>query len=54
MTPRPQRTCQGCGYKFTPAGPDDRFCGTYCERQAAMTELYSALQQTATYPGRPA
>jgi hypothetical protein len=45
--PRPQRTCQGCGYKFTPDGPDDRFCSTYCERSAAMAEIYAAIQRQA-------
>lgn len=48
-----RRKCAWCGFEFT-AGPDDRYCSLICQRQGAAAEIATALQQTATYPGRPA
>jgi hypothetical protein len=47
VTPRPPRTCQGCEHKFTPYGPDDRFCSNICAGNTAMTQLLTAMQNAA-------
>jgi hypothetical protein len=40
------RKCQGCGYQFIPDG-DQWYCSVYCERPAAMAQVYGALQRLA-------
>lgn len=49
------RRCEGCGHHFrAQAGDGQRYCSLICERRAAAAGIATALQQTATYPGRPA
>jgi hypothetical protein len=56
MTARAPKTCQGCGYRFTPAGPDDWFCSLICSGNAGMAAVLDALNRFARAqapPGRP-
>jgi hypothetical protein len=48
---RSPRTCQGCGYKFTPAGPDQLYCSQHCESRAVLAALYDVPRQP---PGQEA
>jgi hypothetical protein len=52
---REPRTCPGCGYKFVPEGPDQRFCSGYCSGQPSLMSLIHAAQLAAAqarYAGR--
>ena len=42
------RRCEGCGHMFrAQAGDGQRYCSAYCERPAAMAEIYAAIQRQA-------
>jgi hypothetical protein len=46
---RPPWTCQGCGYKFIPDGPDDRFCSGICAGNPPVTTLLAEARRLAAW-----
>ncbi|HUZ56770.1 MAG TPA: hypothetical protein VMU94_30130 [Streptosporangiaceae bacterium] len=48
---RPPRTCQGCGYKFTPAGGNQWYCSASCEGRAILAGAYAAVERVASDGG---
>jgi hypothetical protein len=48
MTAREPRTCPGCGYKFVPDSPDQRFCSGYCSGEPSLFTLIHAGQYMAS------
>jgi hypothetical protein len=46
-TPREQRTCRGCGYKFVPAEPGQEFCSGICAGRVSMAWVIAGLQRFA-------
>jgi hypothetical protein len=47
-TPEPRtRRREGCGYRFIPDGPDDRFCSSICAGTPSAYSLLLAAQHLA-------
>jgi hypothetical protein len=52
-TPEPRtRGCEGCGYRFVPDRPDDRFCSSICAGVPSAASLLLAAQQLARLAAR--
>jgi hypothetical protein len=49
-TPEPRtRRCEGCGYRFIPDGPDDRFCSGICAGSPPVTSLIAEARRLAAH-----
>jgi len=48
---REPRRCAGCGYRFTPARADQRYCGSICAGRAALVQVHNAVTRFAAGTG---